>query len=195
MKLLSLLSVSALLGTVIAGPMRLRQAEETKYRLKVTSGGNDTDIDDKFLSTDDEGRFGIFGEENKVREIYSIEAGEKSDRVSLHSGTNKVDEALSLLGWKGNMYLKETTEPADFKVEDQGNGESDPDSYSWNEFTLKGEENSSSPRELLWDNKTDKPGWVAAPAKDGTFYIKFYDGSAYVIQNYIPIRIFLEAVE
>ncbi|KAM5345327.1 hypothetical protein ACJ41O_011189 [Fusarium nematophilum] len=194
MKWFSFLSTSALLGIAIASPVSPRAVAGPTHRLRVTSGGNDTAIDDKYLSCVDE-VFGIYAEDEVPRDIYLIEAGDKSDRFSLHTRPeNQVDHGLSLLGWGGNLFLRETVEPADYKLNEHDLDDSAPTVYSWNEFSFSGSESDKSGRQLVWNGTDDRPGFVAAPVGDGTYYIKYYDGSAYVIQNYIPVEIYLEKI-
>ncbi|KAJ4314744.1 hypothetical protein N0V84_008737 [Fusarium piperis] len=151
-------SASFLLGTVIAADSVHQVTEPTKYRLMITTHGAVRDIDDNYLSSDEEGNVGIFTTDREPLLIHDIMPGNKSDSLVFFD-TRPGDElfhGLSLLGWKGNMRLRNTLHPNGFRVEKPTDIYT-PDTYSWNEFWLA--EGSNGMKELLWGSKGEHPGW------------------------------------
>ncbi|KAM0435985.1 hypothetical protein ACHAPT_002877 [Fusarium lateritium] len=194
MKWSLIISVSALLGTVVARSVRPWETNSTRYRLLVTTIGGDRDVDHNYLSCEVENNtIGIFNTDHEPTQIYAIRTGEKSGRYSLHTRPpSELDHALGLLGWKGNLHLKNILRPHYFELE-KGDMYS-PDVYSWTEFTLK--DGKMGMKELFWDDKKDdRPGWVATSLGDASYFIRWYDGSAYVVQNYVPVKILLQPVK
>lgn len=101
--------------------------------------------------------------------------GKKSDNLVFFD-TRPGDElfhGLSLLGWQGNMHLKDILYPNRFRPENDTDIYT-PDTYSWNEFWFT--EGKNGMKELFWGAKGEHPGWVAVPLGDATYFIRWYDG-------------------
>ncbi|KAI8661484.1 hypothetical protein NCS55_01018700 [Fusarium keratoplasticum] len=196
MKWCSFLSASFLLGTVIAADPVHQVPEPTKYRLMVTTHGDVKDIDDNYLSCDVEGNVGVFGTDREPILIHDIMPGKKSDNLVFFD-TRPGDElfhGLSLLGWQGNMHLKDILYPNRFRPENDTDIYT-PDTYSWNEFWFT--EGKNGMKELFWGAKGEHPGWVAVPLGDATYFIRWYDetGSYTVAKGWDPVKIYLQPFE
>ncbi|RSM19782.1 hypothetical protein CDV31_001413 [Fusarium ambrosium] len=198
MKWYSLLSASLLLGTVIAvDPMPQLPPMPTKYRLMVTTHGVLKDIDDKYLSYDPEGNIGIFTTDQKPVLIHDIMAGKKSgdgDFVIFDARPgDEIFYGLGLLGWEGNMHFREIRSPDRFQPDKNADVLYTPNTYSWNEFWFA--DGMNGMRELFWGAKGDRPGWVAVPLVDETYFIRWYNGSQKASKHWAPVKIYLSPFE
>ncbi|EEU43193.1 uncharacterized protein NECHADRAFT_83698 [Fusarium vanettenii 77-13-4] len=196
MKWYSLLSASFLLGTVIAADPVHQVPEPITYRLIVTANGTIKDIDDIYLSSDEEGTVGIFGTDREPILIHDTKPGKKSGQF--YFDTRPGDElfhGLTLLRWQGVMNLKDTLHPHRFRIRNDTGTQYLPDRYSWNEFWFTEGENGM--KELFWGAKGDHPGWVAVPLIDATYIIKWYDetSSYMVAKPWEPVKIYLQPFE
>lgn len=118
--------------------------------------------------------------------------GNKSDDLVFFDTRpgDQLFHGLSLLGWEGNMHLKDIMYPNRFKPENDTDIYT-PDTYSWNEFWFT--EGKNGMKELFWGPKGEHPGWVAVPLGDATYFIRWYDGEyktmpAVVISELTPIN-------
>ncbi|KAH7368989.1 hypothetical protein B0T11DRAFT_296557 [Plectosphaerella cucumerina] len=156
-----------------------RQDQRTLYKLRVQAE-NYPQIHDKYLSISNE-QVGIYPSQEALA-AYATPR-EDSDYVSLHTvPIGIVDHALVLTGENGLYDLKDTmpqlTDP-------------NPNStYSWREFVL--EEDSDT---LLWRAAAEGK-WVVFPGTEqGSFSVKWNDGTGFTTQDYLPIEVAFEVVE
>lgn len=185
MKWSTILAASTLIVTGLSSPIA---RQEQLYNLRTSSDFEP--LNDKYLSTSN-ATVGIYssGDKSSATRLYTS-AGQGPEQVSLHTfPIGIVDHAFGLVGADGYLQLQDLTQPAGKTVKPYDDDSAD--TYSWQEFTLSGDD-----KELRWGKDDVVPGWIAKPAGD-EWIVKFYDGQGGIIitQDYIPIKITLEAVE
>lgn len=156
-----------------------RQDQQTLYQLRVQAE-NYPQIHDKYLSILNE-QVGINPTQENL--VFYTTPGVNSESVSMHTiPIGIVDHALVLTGENGLYDLKDgmpqLTDPAPSAT------------YSWREFVL--EEESST---VLW-RAASEGKWVVFPGSEqGSFEVKWNDGTGFTTQDYLPIEVVWETVD
>ncbi|KAK7415420.1 hypothetical protein QQZ08_012361 [Neonectria magnoliae] len=204
MKFLSILSVAALVSCAIlpnsepqsneqGGLVKRADAFQT-FRLKLKSKHQKA-LKKKYLSRRS-GVVGVFGDGEKIDGLevtMDTQHGWHRDNIGLSTyPIGIVQHALGVTGHSGYLDLLDLTLPS-------GHGAKHGDyTYCWQNFTtgeLGGKKAYKETRQLfLGPPNSADPGWIAAPIGKGEWVIKHYNRShnAVVIQNYIPVEIYLE---
>ncbi|KAI1827072.1 hypothetical protein F4861DRAFT_536549 [Xylaria intraflava] len=144
------------------------------YKLKLSSPSEN--LDGHYLSIDG-AVLGVHEAEFAAVKVY-FASSEKPGYSELHTyPIGIVDHALGLCGSDGLLTLKDTVNPAGVKP-DEGQV------FQWDVFQIA-------------NGKLTNHGegsWLAFPAAEGGWTLKWSDGTAFVTTDYMPVEIVLESV-
>ncbi|KAI1813457.1 hypothetical protein GGS20DRAFT_477476 [Poronia punctata] len=170
----TIVSLGLIASNVIAAPLESEAKDDLNlFNLKI-SAPNNPELDGRYLSQEGSD-VGLYeGDPSPIR-VYKT-SSQKKGRNQLHTyPIGIVDHALGLVGPPDFMTLTDMINPARVKPKD---GEV----AVWDTFVISHDRLTNDGR----------GAWLAFPAAESSWRIKWSDGSAFTTEDYMPVEVLME---